>query len=110
MAAYVIEKIDRICDAAPIFDLKFSAPDIAAMAKPGQIVHVICGGDANSLRRPISICECEGDLVRICFEVRGAGTKELAARRAGDSIDVICPYGKGFPELKVKVALVGGGL
>jgi len=110
MPSYVIKSIERICDAAPIFDLRFIAPDMASKAKAGQIVHVVCGGDANSLRRPISICECDGDTVRICFEIRGVGTKELAARSAGDMIDVIGPYGKGFPEVSGKVALVGGGI
>lgn len=110
MAVYTIEKNERISDAAEIYRLAFKAPDIASKATAGQIIHIVCGGDSNSLRRPISICECDGESVVICFEVRGVGTRELASRGAGDLIDVIGPYGNGFPVLSGKVALVGGGI
>ena len=110
MAVYTIEKNERICEAAEIYRLVFKAPDITAKAAAGQIIHIVCGGEASSLRRPISICECDGESVVICFEVRGTGTRELAARGAGDTIDVIGPYGNGFPALCGKVALVGGGI
>jgi len=110
MAVYTIEKNERISEAAEIYRLAFKAPDITSKATAGQIIHIVCGGDSNSLRRPISICECDGESVVICFEVRGVGTRELASRGAGDLIDVIGPYGNGFPALSGKVALVGGGI
>ena len=37
-----------------IFALTIDAPRICALAQPGQFVHITCG-DANLLRRPISI-------------------------------------------------------
>ena len=79
-------------------------------ASPGQFLHVACG-EGLLLRRPISICDAGEGLMRIVYEVKGEGTKRLAAARPGDVLDVLGPLGHGFeaPE-KGRVLLVGGGL
>lgn len=67
-----------------------------------------------TLRRPISICgidKSKGTL-RIVFEVRGNGTKELSETQTGELIDMIAPLGNGFTlndDIK-KVVLIGGGI
>ncbi|MDQ9826844.1 hypothetical protein RFZ44_26545, partial [Acinetobacter sp. 163] len=65
-----------------------------------------------TLRRPISICEVEGDSLRILFDVRGEGTRAMAQLREGDSIDVMGPLGNGFTLLdpQKKAVVVGGGI
>ncbi|MBE6611895.1 MAG: dihydroorotate dehydrogenase electron transfer subunit [Ruminococcaceae bacterium] len=100
----------RIIETAKLYDMTIECPEIARIATPGQIVHVACG-EGTTLRRPISICECDGDMVRICYEVRGKGTDFMASRRAGDDIDLLGPLGNGFTVKEgEKALLVGGGI
>jgi dihydroorotate dehydrogenase electron transfer subunit len=85
-------------------------PDIAKTAKPGQFVNVLVPGFF--LRRPISICEANGDSLRLVFEVRGQGTSALAEIGVGDTVDILGALGKrGFSVDKYDSAiLVGGGI
>jgi 2-polyprenylphenol hydroxylase and related flavodoxin oxidoreductases len=96
-----------------LFDLHFYAPKVAKEALPGQILQVKCG-DKVTLRRPISICDADAKtgILRICFDVRGEGTKYLSERKAGDEIDVLGPLGKGYEIQKLgdRVLLAGGGI
>ena len=82
--------------------------------RPGQFIHIKCG-DANLLRRPISICEWtgskDGDTLTIVFEVRGEGTAWLARREEGDTLDVLGLLGNGFQmDREGRDLLVGGGI
>ena len=86
----------------------------ASFKNPGQFVHIKCG-DAQLLRRPISVCCCQtdepSDLVTIVFEVRGEGTEWLANREAGEELDVLGLAGNGFPmEKNGRYLVVGGGI
>lgn len=81
---------------------------------PGQFVHIKCG-DGLLLRRPISVCDWTqsggGDTITIVFEVRGEGTAWLAARKEGDTLDVLGLLGNGFQiEREGRCLLVGGGV
>ena len=86
----------------------------ASFRAPGQVVHIRCG-EGLLLRRPISVCSCmedePDDLLSIVFEVRGEGTRWLAGRELGDSLDVLGLAGNGF-DLKPegRYLLVGGGI
>ena len=93
-----------------IYDMIINAPDIGEKAKPGQFLHVKCG--ELTLRRPISIADAKDGQVRICYEVRGEGTKWLSELKKGDKIDIMGPLGKGFDvsDLSKKVLLAGGGI
>jgi dihydroorotate dehydrogenase electron transfer subunit len=82
---------------------------IALQAKPGQFVHVLCS-EANLLRRPISICDVSGSELTMVFEVKGEGTKWLAARKPGDEIDVLGPLGHGFDVSGSNIIVSGGGI
>ena len=95
---------------ADVVSLTLDAGELARQAKPGQFVNIKCGAE-NLLRRPISICDAEGESLRIVFQVKGEGTKWLARRPVGHSVDVLGPLGHGFdyPE-KGKVLVVGGGI
>jgi dihydroorotate dehydrogenase electron transfer subunit len=56
--------------------------------------------------------EDRGDTFEILFKVVGAGTRCLADRRPGDSLDLVGPLGRGFeirPELE-RALLVAGGV
>ena len=92
-------------------DFLIHSPLIASEAKPGQFVTIKCGAE-HLLRRPISICDVEGDNIRIIFEVRGKGTEYLASLNVGDKMDILGPLGNGFTLIPPdkKVLLVGGGI
>ena len=110
--------IEELCEVrrhealgAGIYALVLHAPAVAAAAKPGQFVHLACG-EGNLLRRPISICAAEGDRLALVFQVKGEGTKWLAARRNGDTVNVLGPLGRGFDmaRLGARPVFLGGGI
>jgi dihydroorotate dehydrogenase electron transfer subunit len=86
------------------------AGELADGAKPGQFVNLSCG-DGLLLRRPISICEAGEGKLRIVYQVKGEGTRYLAALQPGAAVDVLGPLGHGweYPE-SGKVLVVGGGI
>ncbi len=98
--------------AKNIYDFTIRAHHLAALAEPGQFVHLRVPGFF--LRRPISICEIdrEAGTIRLVFEIRGEGTEALSRINPGELVDVMGPLGKGFtllPEGK-KAIMVGGGI
>lgn len=97
--------------AKEIFDLIVYCPKIAKVAEMGQFVNIYPEGF--SLRRPISICGIDKlkGTIRLVFEVRGEGTKEISRLNEGDTIDLLAPLGRGFKLKDYKKAiLVGGGI
>ncbi len=92
-----------------IFSITINADDIAKSAAPGQFVHIKCG-DNSLLRRPISICDVRDGAVTIVVEARGEGSRWLAGRQAGDSLDMLGPLGNGFDLSGKNIILVGGGI
>jgi dihydroorotate dehydrogenase electron transfer subunit len=83
--------------ASGIVVVRFQSHEIASSAVPGQFVNVRCGeGCLPLLRRPMSISRIIGDEVEILFTVVGQGTRMLAAKRAGDVLDVLGPLGAPF--------------
>ena len=93
-------------------DFTIECPEIAALSKAGQFVHIRVPGF--TLRRPISICEVDkqAGTIRILFDIRGEGTKVLANTKEGDLLDVMGPLGNGFELLdpSKKAVVVGGGI
>jgi dihydroorotate dehydrogenase electron transfer subunit len=89
--------------------LWLDAGQLAMQAVPGQFVHVRCGADT-LLRRPISVCDVDGERLRLVFEVRGEGTAWLAGRREGEQLDLLGPLGHGFDLSGKKLLLAGGGI
>ena len=102
----IVENI-RLTDTA--YAITMRAVGIAGHARAGQFVHVNCG-HRRILRRPISICGADGDLIKIVFEARGEGTRWLAARRAGQSLDVLGPLGHGYDLSGENIIVLGGGI
>lgn len=98
--------------AKNIYDFTIRAHHLAALAQPGQFVHLKVPGFF--LRRPISICGINraAGTIRLVFEIRGEGTEALARLNPGELVDVMGPLGKGFSLLPAgkKVVVVGGGI
>lgn len=98
--------------AKEIYSFEILCPEVAAVAQPGQFVHIRV--DGFTLRRPISICgiDAEKGTLRIVFEIRGEGTAVMAKLNEGDVVDMLAPLGHGFTVNQdfSKVVLVGGGI
>lgn len=94
-----------------LFALTLRAPDIASLAQPGQFIHIACG-EGNLLRRPVSICDVQGEELKIVFQVKGEGTRWLSRRPEGHSLDVLGPLGHGFDltALGARPVMIGGGI
>jgi dihydroorotate dehydrogenase electron transfer subunit len=88
------------------------APQIVSEAQPGQFVMVRSGEDHDPLlRRPLSIHRVgESGALGLLFEVVGQGTRWLAQRKAGESVDLLGPLGRGFEIHSQKLLLVAGGV
>jgi dihydroorotate dehydrogenase electron transfer subunit len=92
-----------------VASIVMDAPDIAAFTQAGQFLHIACG-DALLLRRPISVADINGHLIKIVFAIKGAGTRWLSQRAVGETLDVLGPLGKGFDLTPGKLLLIGGGI
>jgi dihydroorotate dehydrogenase electron transfer subunit len=76
---------------------KLFAPEIAKKIKPGQFVNIKVSETITPLlRRPFSICDVEGSFIYIMFQIIGDGTKILANKSKGESVNVLGPLGNGF--------------
>ena len=83
--------------------------DASGVTNPGQFVNIAI--DGFYLRRPISVCDVEGDIIRLVFEVRGEGTELLSHTKVGENINIIAPLGKGFTlDPDKKTIFIGGGI
>ena len=96
-----------------IYLMKIRSVRIAEEAAAGQFVEIRTGRSP-LLRKPISLFEVEKaeGTISILYQVKGEGTRNLAAFEAGDDIDLIGPLGRGFTVKKAdrKCLLVGGGI
>ncbi len=104
--------ISKTALAKEIYDMTILCPDVAAVAQAGQFINIKAEGFM--LRRPISIAGIDKNkgTLRIIFEVRGKGTKELSQIPEGSMIDIVAPLGgRGFDlELGKKAVIIGGGI
>ena len=77
--------------------------------KCGQFVNIKL--DGFYLRRPISVCDVEGDELTLIYKVVGAGTEAMADMYAGAELLVLTGLGNGYNIEKSgdKPLLVGGG-
>ena len=107
----LVEKVIELDNQ--IFLLKIHCPEIAKSIKPGQFLNIrVSESIYPLLRRPFSVCDVEGDYFFIMFNVFGEGTKLLASKKFGDTIDVLGPLGNGFNYLDNydTAVIVAGGL
>jgi len=116
-AAMAVQQICTVADMAQLnedtfwMDLEVRKLVEEQGLRAGQFLHVRCG-EENFLRRPISVALVQPQgTAALIFQVKGAGTRWLSRRRAGDALDVLGPCGNGFrTEPGGKYLLVGGGI
>ncbi len=83
--------------------------DTSRIVRPGQFINIQI--DGLFLRRPISVCDCEGDLVTIIYKVVGKGTELMSKMLPGKTLDVLTGLGNGFDTSKSQnPVLLGGGV
>ena len=70
--------------------LKGDTSDITA---PGQFVNIKL--DGFFLRRPISVCDKEGDILTIIYKAVGRGTEAMAEMKEG-TLDILTGLGNGY--------------
>lgn len=91
--------------------LSLFSPSIAREARVGQFVNIrVTEGLDPLLRRPVSISDVDGEIVRLLVQVRGKGTAQLAQKREGETLSLLGPLGNGFPSIEGELLLVGGGV
>lgn len=94
--------------------LRFSFPQAARTALPGQFVNVLpkIGFSSPLLRRPFSIYNVIDDDVEIIIQRHGRGTDILADTRIGEEVDVLGPLGNPWQypsnEGETAVLVIGG--
>ena len=80
-----------------IFKFSIHVPEIVDITKPGQFIEIqVSDENEPFLRRPISVYNVDREkaLLEFIFEVRGKGTKILANKQEGDSLNIIGPLGE----------------
>ena len=84
--------------------------DTTAITAPGQFVNIQLEG--LYLRRPISVCDLDGDKLTIVYKAVGKGTEQMSRMQAGEKLDVLTGLGNGY-DLTLsgdKPVLLGGGV
>ena len=84
--------------------------DTSDITNCGQFVNIKL--DGLFLRRPISVCDCEGDLLTLIYKVVGRGTEIMKNMTAGERLDVLTGLGNGYDTSLSGDApmLLGGGV
>lgn len=92
-----------------VFELCLSG-DTAPITAPGQFVNIRV--DGCFLRRPVSVCDWDGEGLTLVIKTVGTGTAALAGMRQGETLDLLCGLGNGFDVSRCgkHPVLLGGGL
>ena len=105
-----------------IFTIKENLPltsSVYKMLLEGDTSHITnCGQFVNIkldglfLRRPISVCDCEGDILTLIYKVVGKGTEQMSFMGKGETLDVLTGLGNGYNTTLSGDApiLLGGGV
>lgn len=91
--------------------LRVQAPQQAARAQPGQFVHLRVAPQL-LLRRPLSIMRASAQVgwLEFLYKAVGEGTRLLAERQIGETLDMLGPVGRPFQVRQPRPVLIGGGV
>ena len=86
------------------------AGDTSDITNCGQFVNIQL--DGLYLRRPISVCDYDGETLTIVYKVVGKGTEAMAAMGEGVKLDILTGLGNGYDLTLAgdKPVLLGGGV
>ena len=94
--------------APNVYEMKLRG-DVSGVTAPGQFVQIQLPGFF--LRRPISVCDVEGDVLTLIYKVVGRGTEAMSELAPGESLDLLTGLGNGY-DLTLcgdRPLLIGGG-
>ena len=102
------EIIENIPLTADILKMRLKG-DTSEITAPGTFVNIKL--DGLFLRRPISVCDTEGDVLTVIYKVVGKGTEQMRRMKSG-VLDVLTGLGNGYDTTKSGDAplLLGGGV
>lgn len=108
MKQSIFQIVSNKCIADITYEMVLKG-DCSDITRPGQFVNLKL--DGFFLRRPISVCDCQGDLLTIIYKVVGHGTEVMAQMQAGEEIDILTGLGNGYDLSKStdNPVLIGGG-
>ena len=91
--------------------LRVQAPSCAARAQPGQFAHLTVDPQC-AMRRPLSILRAspKAGWLEFLYKAIGSGTRLLAQRQVGDTINLLGPIGQPFQVKEPRPVLIGGGV
>ena len=92
-----------------VYQMKLQG-DVSDVTASGQFVNILLEG--LYLRRPISVCDCERDLLTIVYKVVGKGTEQMSRMKGGEVLDVLVGLGNGYDLTLAgqEPLLLGGGV
>ena len=92
-----------------VYELKLTG-DTSHVTRPGQFVNLRLEG--LYLRRPISVCNLEGETLTLIYKVVGRGTEQLSRMAPGDTVPVLTGLGNGYDTALSgdRPLLIGGGV
>lgn len=102
----------EILENRPLTDSVFQmrlCGDTSQITAPGQFVNIKL--DGLYLRRPISVCDVQGDILTIVYKAVGKGTKQMS-RMEKECLDLLTGLGNGY-DLTTSgdcPILIGGGV
>ena len=84
--------------------------DTSAITAPGQFVNIKLEG--LFLRRPISVCDYDGETLTIVYKAVGKGTEKMRAMVPGQELDLLTGLGNGYDLTPAgdRPLLLGGGV
>lgn len=92
-----------------VYEMKL-AGDCSHITAAGQFVNIKI--DGLFLRRPISVCDVNGDVLTLVYKVVGKGTEKMSVMREREILDVLTGLGNGYDLGKSgnNPLLIGGGV
>lgn len=92
--------------------IRFAAPRVGPLVKPGQFLHLkVPYVEDSLLRRPFSIYQADDSSVALLYKDIGKGTHAMTFIKPGEELNLIGPLGTGFPAPqpgRIPVLVAGG--
>lgn len=109
MKQSIFEIKENVQVAADVYRMILSG-DTSAITAPGQFVNIKLYN--KYLRRPISVCDLNGDDLTLIYKVVGGGTQEMSEYVRGTKLDLLTGLGNGYDLTKsgMNPLLIGGGV
>ncbi len=109
MKDVIFEIVQNVALTDSVYKMVMSG-DTSEISGSGQFVNIKL--DGQYLRRPISICDYDGDTLTLLYKVVGVGTEQMSKMAAGEKLSVLVGLGNGYDTSLSGDApvLVGGGV